>query len=194
MRQRKMFVSPTLLMFQPTTEEEGNRVLRQFRDDVNRFVRLSFVNEHLEKGFYFSEQSHLFLGYIHHILINGIELGKNKVEFLSYSNSQIKSHSCWMLCTPFGPNAKKDMITADEIIQSLGNFDEEKNILKRYARRGQCFSTSKFVYQLQDDELQVTLEDIKRNGYVFTDGCGYISKDLCDAIASQYGFKQCSGF
>ena len=41
-----------------------------------------------------------------------------------------------MLCTPFGPNAKKDMITAEEIIKSMGEFDQEKNILKRYARRG----------------------------------------------------------
>src|SRR5436190_868226 len=115
-------------------EEEGNRVLRTYKDDINRFVRLSFVNEHLEKGFYFSESSHLFLGYIHHILNNGIQLGKNMLEFLSYSNSQIKNHSCWMLCTPFGPHAKKGMITADEIIKALGDFDQEKNILKRYAR------------------------------------------------------------
>ena len=79
LRQRKVFVTPTLLLFQPTMEEEGNRVLRKYKDDLNRFLRLAFVNEHLEKGFYFSESSHLFLGYIHHILHNGILLGNTTI-------------------------------------------------------------------------------------------------------------------
>jgi hypothetical protein len=38
-----------------------------------------------------------------------------------------------------------------QIIESLGDFSLEKNILKRYARRGQCFSTAKFILTLRPD-------------------------------------------
>jgi RNA-dependent RNA polymerase len=59
-----------------------------------------------------------------------------------------------------------------------GSFDSEPNILKRYARRGQCFSTSRFILKLVMREIDYSFEDIKRNGYVFTDGCGEISPEL----------------
>ena len=31
---------------------------------------------------------------------------------------------------------------------TMGRFTQEKNVLKRYARRGQCFSTTKKVTEL----------------------------------------------
>ena len=57
----------------------------------------------------------------------------------------------------------------------MGNFDKEKNILKKFARKGQCFSTSKLVCELEKDQVTLGLKDIERNGYCFTDGVGYIS-------------------
>lgn len=60
-------------------------------------------------------------------------------------------------------------------MESMGDFSQEKNILKKYARRGQCFSTAKFIMELKPNELQSGYPDIKRNGYTFTDGCGHIS-------------------
>ena len=33
----------------------------------------------------------------------------------------------------------------------MGNFDKEKNVLKKYARKGQCFSTSTFVRFMKPD-------------------------------------------
>ena len=60
----------------------------------------------------------------------------------------------------------------------MGNFDNETNILKKFARKGQCFSTSKFVGTLEPKEVVLNVQDIKRNGYCFTDGVGYISTEL----------------
>jgi hypothetical protein len=39
------------------------------------------------------------------------------------------------------------------------------------------------VHHLSACEVDGTLEDIKRNGFNFTDGCGNISKELADTIA-----------
>jgi len=55
--------------------------------------------------------------------------------------------------------------------------------LKRFARKGQCFSTSKFVASLSHENVEMNLPDIKRNGFNFTDGVGYISEELATKIA-----------
>jgi hypothetical protein len=59
-----------------------------------------------------------------------------KVKFLSYSNSQLKNHTFWFLADV------ENGIIDQNIIGEMGYFEGEKNILKRYARRGQCFSTT----------------------------------------------------
>jgi len=35
----------------------------------------------------------------------------------------------------------------------MGEFDKEQNVLKRYARKGQCFSTSKYILTLTKDKI-----------------------------------------
>lgn len=86
-----------------------------------------------------------------------------------------------------GINRIKDKINEEKIIKSLGNFENEKNILKKYARRGQCFSTTKFICQLSEENLVFDVPDIIRNGYNFTDGCGMISQELSSLISQQFG-------
>ena len=65
----------------------------------------------------------------------------------------------------------------------MGDFTKEKNVLKKYARRGQCFSTCKAVCELVPDQVMFGLADIERNGYTFTDGVGYISPKLAKKAA-----------
>ena len=79
-------------------------------------------------------------------------------------------------------------------MDSMGSFDHEKNILKRYARRGQCFSTTKHVCHLNFDEVCINHPDIERNGFVFSDGCGLIHPDLASEIAKKYKLSNCSAF
>ena len=43
----------------------------------------------------------------------------------------IKNHSCWMLCVPFDNEEPiSSYLSADEIMNQLGKFDQEKNVLK----------------------------------------------------------------
>jgi RNA-dependent RNA polymerase len=83
--------------FTVAKEEESNKVIRQFKNYMPQFIRLSFVNEQLEKGFYFGDRERFTLGYIHSIIKNGLQVGNLKTVFLSYSNSQLKNHTCWFL-------------------------------------------------------------------------------------------------
>ena len=77
----------------------------------------------------------------------------------------------------------------------MGKFDQETNILKRFARKGQCFSTSKHVANLTQEEVAFNYPDIKRNGFNFTDGVGYIDTEFAKQIAQkEYKFTQCSTF
>ena len=82
-----------------------------------------------------------------------------------------------------------------------------------YARRGQCFTTTKYITVLEKDKHIVDIDDIKRerldnldkpefdeNGvlkkqyYTFTDGCGNISRALCDEINKKFGLSKCSAY
>lgn len=142
-RQRRVLITPTLNLFTVSKEEESNKVIRQYKNYLHQFIRLSFVNEQLEKGFYFGDRERFLIGYIHSIVKLGLRVGDNmRLKFLSYSNSQLKNHTAWFLATITSG------VTEDQIIDSMGVFSKEKNILKRYARRGQCFSTTKFVCKL----------------------------------------------
>lgn len=125
-------------------EEESNRVIREFKGKLPNFIRLCFTQDTMDKGYYFGGNADALIGYIHLILTNGFNIGNLKFQFLGYSNSQLKNHSCWFLCNnnPLMP------ISEAEITQYMGNFDSEQNVLKKLARKGQCFSTSKLICKL----------------------------------------------
>lgn len=59
-------------------EEESNRVIRQFETNLQSFVRLNFVTETNDKGFYFGDGSQSLLGYIHRVMEHGIHLGNRQ--------------------------------------------------------------------------------------------------------------------
>jgi len=90
-------------------------------------VRLNFVTETNDKGFYFGDSSTSLLGYIHKIMEKGIRLGNRFFKFFSYSNSQLKSHACWFLCR----NDEWSQISESQIEAQMGNFNNEKNMLKK---------------------------------------------------------------
>lgn len=170
--------------------EETNRVIREFCRNQPCFIRLNFMTDNGDRGFYANSFSKGVLGYIHLMMQNGICLGDRQLTFLSYSNSQLKSHSCWFLCRDDVNHA----VHESSIENFMGDFSKEKNVLKKYARRGQCFSTSKRVCELNPDQVEFRLDDIERNGYCFTDGVGYISPELAREAAEYFKYSQVSAF
>ena len=101
MKQRRLMITPTLDYYQVQVEDETCLVLRKYKENASRFVRVTFVNESFEKGFY---QQHSdggrsrLLGFIHSIIKNGITIYPASqvqdsanpgcvLRFLNYSNS-----------------------------------------------------------------------------------------------------------
>lgn len=94
--------------------------------------------------FYFEHKSVLFLDYrilrnyndnmthiydrIKQILINGIAICDRKYEFLAFSSSQLREHSCWMFAN------MNDSIKADKIRQWMGDFHTVRPVAKLAAR------------------------------------------------------------
>lgn len=156
-------ITPTLDYYQLMVEDETCLVLRKYKDQIHRFVRVTFVNETFVSGFYQQQLDggrSLLLGFIHSLIKNGLLLYPASasdgltfnagcvLRFISYSNSQIKRHSCWFFVGPENVKEYPMTLNEDQIIESMGDFSREKNILKRYARRGQCFSTAKYIMTL----------------------------------------------
>ena len=70
----------------------------------------------------------------------------------------------------------------------MGQFEQERNMLKKYARIGQFFSVSKEICTLDQDQIKRgMIDDIERNGYNFTDGVGSISPKLAVEISKKFG-------
>jgi RNA-dependent RNA polymerase len=193
LRQRKVFVTPTLIKYSTASEEESNRVIRKFKGQISNFIRLCFVNENMDKGYYFNQEetnNNFILGYIFRIVSEGFSLSNLQFKFLAYSNSQLKAHSAWFLCA----NNPHDPIKESQIASFMGNFDKETNVLKKYARKGQCFSTSTYICTLKESQVTLGIKDVKRNGFCFSDGVGYISPDLANVAARKLGYTSASAF
>jgi hypothetical protein len=47
---------------------------------------------------------------------------------------------------------------------------------------------------LHKDEIYIGYPDVERNGYVFSDGCGWIEPSFAEKIANHLKFLQISAF
>ena len=75
MRQHRVNITPTLIKFTTGEEEESNRVIRNFKDQLPNFIRLCFLTDTHEKGYYFGGSGDCLLGYVHSIMQHGFSLG-----------------------------------------------------------------------------------------------------------------------
>ena len=70
-----------------------------------------------------------------------------------------------------------------------------------FARRGQCFTTTKYITKLEQDDIK-KIHDIERDRldgdpgekYTFSDGCGRISPELARMIDERFNLYQCSAY
>ena len=115
------------------------------------------------------------------VLTNGIKIGDRTYEFLACGNSQFREHGAYF----FAPLPN---LTTDKIRKWMGMFREIKTVALYASRLGQCFSTTRAIHGAR--ATMVEIQDIKRNGYNFTDGVGRISPFLARLAASELGILQ----
>src|SRR5438270_5593675 len=102
------------------------------------------------------------------LLENGIRLCERTFDFLGFSSSSLKEHSVWFLAKI---QLGEETITAADVREKLGDFSHIRCPPRLAARIGQTFTTTTHSLELQVGEV-ITVKDVSRNGYVFSDGVG----------------------
>ncbi|KAL4575651.1 hypothetical protein LXL04_022502 [Taraxacum kok-saghyz] len=189
---RRVQITPSKVYFCGPEVNVSNRVLRHYADYMDNFIRVSFLDEELEK-LYSTDLSPRASGEnrtgiyrrVLSVLKNGILIGDKKFEFLAFSSSQLRDNSAWMF-------ASTGRINAASIREWMGDFSSIKNVAKYAARLGQSFGSSKESLSVPHHEvLKIPdVEVITRNGvkYTFSDGIGKISADFANRVSIKCGY------
>ncbi|KAL9615082.1 MAG: hypothetical protein Q9167_000505 [Letrouitia subvulpina] len=118
--------------------------------------------------------------YVVRLLRHGIYLNGIQYHFYGHSNSQLKSKSCFLFA------GSRDEISHK--IEALGEFSKLKAVAKKAKRIGLLFSTAQMALNLQPDRCQ-DIPDVTRDNYIFTDGCGLISKRLAKLLVQKVDIR-----
>ncbi|CAG8605486.1 3072_t:CDS:10 [Gigaspora margarita] len=152
-------VTPVKIYFNGPEYESSNRILRRYSEYADRFIRLTFKEENLDR--LFNEQdTDLYDLRIRKILKNGFMVAGRQYEFLAFSSSQLRECSCWFV------SPDKDF-NANSIRESMGDFSTISTL------------------ELAVGQVK-KIPDIIRNDFEFSDGCGNISPDLAKLAAKHY--------
>ncbi|KAK3009291.1 hypothetical protein RJ639_013141 [Escallonia herrerae] len=191
---RRLVITPTRAYCLPPEIEVSNRVLRNYRELSDRFIRVTFMDEGMQMlnkvvlQYHVApivravtsnspEQKTRMFRRVKTILSQGFYLCGRKYSFLAFSANQLRDRSAWFFAEV--PNT-----SVRDIITWMGRFTN-KNVAKCAARMGQCFSSTYPTVRVPQNEVDLELPDIKRNGYVFSDGIGKISPDLAREVAER---------
>ncbi|KAF2757358.1 RdRP-domain-containing protein [Pseudovirgaria hyperparasitica] len=181
-------ITPTTMYIGTPTQEISNRVVRQYSEFSDRFLRVKFMDEIPEGKLQSTDDSKItaILNRVKLTMTNGIDIGGRHYEFLAFGNSQFRENGAYFFSPP------NDQVYPDKMREHMGDFEDIKVVAKYCARIGQCFSTTR---AMNCGTIEVsTAEDIQRNGYTFSDGVGKISRYLLMAVATDWGVPlDCDG-
>ncbi|XVF43431.1 hypothetical protein PTKIN_Ptkin02bG0039600 [Pterospermum kingtungense] len=182
---RRVQITPSRLYFCGPEINVSNRVLRNFRNDIDNFLRVSFIDEELEKihstDLLARRKRTELYERILSTLKNGIVIGNKRFEFLAFSSSQLRENSAWMF-------ASRNGLTVADIRTWMGNFSKIRNVAKYSARLGQSFSSSTETLSVAQDDIYIIPDvEIITGGikYVFSDGIGKISAEFAKKVAAK---------
>lgn len=178
---RSATVTPSTVYYNTPTVETSNRVIRQYAEYADRFLRVRFTDEKNQARINPTDKDTMneVFTRVKRTMANGITIGDRTYEFLAFGNSQFREHGAYFFA-PIGQH-----VTASHIRQWMGKFSDIKVIAKHAARLGQCFSTTRAINCAKVDVEET--DDVKRNGYTFSDGVGKISGMLAAITASELG-------
>ncbi|KAL2237326.1 UNVERIFIED_CONTAM: RNA-dependent RNA polymerase 6 [Sesamum indicum] len=191
---RRLIITPSKAYCLPPEVELSNRVLRNYKNIADRFLRVTFMDEAMQTlnknvlMYYASpivrditsnsnpQRTNMFKR-VKDILVNGFYLCGRKYTFLAFSANQLRDRSAWFFA--------EDKNTGVANIKSwMGKFTQ-RNVAKCAARMGQCFSSTYATIEVPLTKVNSQFPDVERNGYVFSDGIGMISADLAIEVAEK---------
>lgn len=181
---RKATVTPTGIIFKTPSVELTNRILRQYSDLTDRFLRVQFTDE-LTFGRIWSDQgsekSNELYNRVSRVLLNGIVVGDRHYKILAWSNSQFREHGAFFFCDT-------DHVSCSDIREWMGDLKHIRSVGKYAARMGQCFTTTRQVSGISVPKI-TTIDDIshQKDGAIrnFTDGVGKMSPFIAAMITHE---------
>jgi RNA-dependent RNA polymerase len=175
---RSCVVTPTTILWNTPAVETSNRVIRQYYQYQDRFLRVRFTDE-VPMGRLVSRRNQRLeelFARVAQVMNYGVILGGRHYEFLAFGNSQFREHGAYFFASL--PNLK-----VEQIRSQLGDLKDIRTAAKWCARLGQNFSTTRAIKTTV--LVKDSLYDVERNGFIFTDGVGKISKFLTQMIADE---------
>jgi hypothetical protein len=181
-------MTPTGLYLEGPEPEPANRVLRRFSQDVDHFIRVVLCDEDGGSVRYDprASQRRVYDDRFRETLQRPLFIAGKAYDFFGFSNSALRSHSCWFMApipTKNGP------FYAALVLKALGNFEMIRTPAKCAARIGQNFADTNDTIELSPASVG-DLPVVSRNGYDFSDGVGTISKDLLTKVWQVYGTER----
>ncbi|KAJ3297514.1 hypothetical protein HK104_000416 [Borealophlyctis nickersoniae] len=171
---RKLIITPTKIYYEGPQLELSNRIIRNYKEQCHRFLRVTFCDDDLgpiRSGAY----SNLLYKRIQAVLADGIHIADIEYAFLHYSNSQLRGSGCWFFAedrnvSPSDANA----VTCDRIRRTMGNFSNINNPATLGARMGQCFSSTTVAGRCSEEQIKNVPDVVASTGGEFSDGVGRI--------------------
>lgn len=160
--------------------EPMNRVLRKYPNHHEYFLRVQFGDEDGEPVRFNPQVSNdfVFNERFKSVLRNGITIAGRKHDFLGFSHSSLRAQSCWFMA-PFIHNGS--LLFDRLLIKQLGNFTKIRCPAKCAVRIGQAFSETPIAVEFPPETFK-NVNDVERNGRVFSDGVGTMSTSVMQKI------------
>lgn len=181
-------VTATKIYFNTPSVEITNRVIRQYMQHADRFLRVRFEDDSYRGctrlfASVNNKMTNIFTR-VRRTLTHGIVMGDRHYKFLAWGNSQLREHGAYFFADLPG------VITVGNIRAKMGEFSHEKIVAKRAARMGQCFSTTRSLPSRMPRIHQSILNPDVRTAdqkYIFTDGVGMMSDLVASMAGAQMG-------
>ncbi|CAF2396824.1 unnamed protein product [Rotaria sp. Silwood2] len=179
-------ITPTTICVKPFKLAKTNRVIREPKFGcVFNFCLVEVREETGEQlqANYFGTLRSKFDDYLKY----GFQLTNDRVyRHLHHSQSQLKDKQYWFY---WHDEINKTNLSFDEAYKWMGDFGNERVVAKQSARIAQCFTSSEATIRVPQEKTEI-IDDIERNGYIFTDGVGTFSSRLRDEICYKMGFRR----
>ncbi|KIW67302.1 hypothetical protein PV04_06566 [Phialophora macrospora] len=176
---RVMFTPAGMYLYGPDPIS-NNRVLRKYSANHDSFIRVQFCDENGEAIRYNANWSNdtIYYSRFKKILNEGFSVAGQRYAFLRFSHSSLRAQSCWFMA-PFIHDGS--LLYDRHLIRDLGDFSGIRCPAKCAARIGQSFSETPIAVTVTADVVHV-VDDIERNGRVYSDGVGTGSNTLLERI------------
>lgn len=183
----KLTVTPAGVYLEGPDPETSNRVLREYEEHCNHFLRVTFCDEDGEPVHYEpqSDQKEMYRRF-QHFMEGKYVIADRAFSFLGFSHSSLRSQTCWFM-SPF--QHQGNTISATQLIQRLGDFGHIRSPARCAARIGQAFTDTTGTVKVEASVL-VRIPDVERNGRCFSDGCGTISLSMLRKVWRVYGVRR----